>query len=80
MKDKIIQELNSNLKETRLFGMKKISVLIKEGKEQVNKTDEVNNHVHTIYYFSPYSPSMAAYLAWKAGLQAVRIMYHVLKI
>ena len=29
---------------------------------------EVNNHIHTIYSFSPYTPSMAALLARKAGL------------
>lgn len=39
-------------------------------------TEEVNNHVHTIYSFSPYSPAMAAYKAWEAGLQAVGIMDH----
>lgn len=36
----------------------------------------MNNHVHSIYSFSPYSPSMIAYLAWSAGLQAVGIMDH----
>jgi len=76
MKDKIIQELNSNLKGTRLSGTKKIFNLIQKRAEQFKKTEEVNNHVHTIYSFSPYSPSMAAYLVWKAGLQAVGIMDH----
>jgi len=76
MKRKIIQELNSNLKETRLFGIKKYSNLIQKSKEKFKKTNEVNNHVHSIYSFSPYSPSMIAYLAWNAGLQAVGIMDH----
>ena len=76
MKDKIIRELNSSNKRSRLFGLEKIYKLIEIGKEQFEKTEEVNNHVHTIYSFSPYSPSMAAYLAWKAGLQAVGIMDH----
>ncbi len=76
MKDKIIRELNSSNKRSRLFGLEKIYKLIEIGKEQLKKTEEVNNHVHTIYSFSPYSPSMAAYLAWKAGLQAVGIMDH----
>ena len=76
MKDKIIQELNSNFREARLSGIKKIYKLIEIGEEQAKKTEEVNNHVHTIYSFSPYSPSMAAYLAWKTGLQAVGIMDH----
>ncbi len=76
MKDKIIQELNGSNKRSRLFGLEKIYKLIEIGEEQFKKTEEVNNHVHTIYSFSPYSPSMAAYLAWKAGLQAVGIMDH----
>jgi predicted metal-dependent phosphoesterase TrpH len=76
MKDKIIQELNSSNKKSRLFGLEKIYKLIETGEKQFKKTEEVNNHVHTIYSFSPYSPSMAAYLAWKAGLQAVGIMDH----
>lgn len=76
MKDKIIQQLNSNGKRSRLFELEKIYKLIEAREEQFEKTEEVNNHVHTIYSFSPYSPSMAAYLAWKASLQAVGIMDH----
>jgi predicted metal-dependent phosphoesterase TrpH len=76
MKDKIIQELNGSNKRSRLFGLEKIYNLIEVEEEQFEKTEEVNNHVHTVYSFSPYSPSMAAYLAWKAGLQAVGIMDH----
>lgn len=76
MKDKIIQELNSSNKRSRLFGLEKIYKLIEIGEEQYKKIEEVNNHVHTIYSFSPYSPSMTAYLAWKAGLRAVGIMDH----
>jgi hypothetical protein len=76
MKDKIIQKINSSNKKSRLCGLEKIYKLIEIEKEPFEKTEEVNNHVHTIYSFSPYSPSMAAYLAWKAGLQAVGIMDH----
>ena len=41
-----------------------------------SKNDEVNNHVHTSYSFSPYTPAGAAFHAWKAGLNAVGIMDH----
>lgn len=37
---------------------------------------EVNNHVHTIYSFSPYSPTLAAVMAKSAGLQAVGSVDH----
>ena len=39
-------------------------------------TGEVNNHVHTIYSFSPYSPAAAAERAVSAGLAAVGVMDH----
>lgn len=35
-----------------------------------------NNHVHTIYSFSPYSPTEAVFMAKKAGLMTVGIMDH----
>ncbi len=35
-----------------------------------------NNHVHTTYSFSPYSPTEAVYMAWFAGLNTVGIMDH----
>ena len=41
-----------------------------------SRTTEVNNHIHTWYSFSPYSPSMAAYRAWDAGLAACGIVDH----
>jgi hypothetical protein len=40
------------------------------------QTEEVNNHVHSCYSFSPYNPSQAAFMAWRAGLKAVGIMDH----
>jgi len=37
---------------------------------------ESNNHVHTIYSFSPYSPSMAALRAAEAGLEVAGSVDH----
>ncbi len=39
-------------------------------------SEEVNNHVHTHYSFSPYSPSSVVYHARRAGLQAVGSVDH----
>ena len=36
----------------------------------------MNNHVHTFYSFSPYSPAAAAERARAAGLLAVGVMDH----
>jgi hypothetical protein len=37
---------------------------------------EVNNHVHTIYSFSPYTPEMTVVKAFEAGLEAVGSVDH----
>ena len=37
---------------------------------------DVNNHIHTTYSFSPYSPSRAVVEGWKAGLKTIGIMDH----
>ncbi|MDR3334156.1 MAG: PHP domain-containing protein [Treponema sp.] len=39
-------------------------------------TGEINNHIHTIYSFSPYTPSMAALQARNAGLAAAGSVDH----
>jgi hypothetical protein len=36
----------------------------------------VNNHIHTTYSFSPYSPTKAVYMAAQAGLETAGIMDH----
>ncbi len=36
----------------------------------------VNNHIHTCYSFSPYTPTSAIFYAWKAGLGTAGIMDH----
>lgn len=38
--------------------------------------DEINNHIHTMYSFSPYTPSMAALKARQAGLQTAGSVDH----
>lgn len=41
-----------------------------------NRRGEVNNHVHTIYSFSPYTPEMTVVKAFEAGLEAVGSVDH----
>jgi hypothetical protein len=47
-----------------------------EGYPQPPAGRNVNNHVHTTYSFSPYSPAAAAECAYASGLSAVGIMDH----
>lgn len=68
-----LTELNHPDPSVRLAALREIGASVRQG---VAPTDEVNNHVHTIYSFSPYSPAMAAVMAARAGLQAVGIMDH----
>ncbi len=65
--------INSASREERLKAVKEVGASAKVG---VALTDEVNNHVHSTYSFSPYSPSMIAVKAAEAGLQTVGIMDH----
>jgi hypothetical protein len=74
--DYLIEKLNSRNKSSRLEAISDIAKKIRSGEVTRRETEEVNNHVHTIYSFSPYSPSGAAYFAWKAGLQTIGIMDH----
>lgn len=74
--DNLTEKLNSPDKLNRLKAVEEIARLIKKGEITRQESEEVNNHVHTIYSFSPYSPSSAAYHAWKAGLKTIGIMDH----
>lgn len=65
--------LNSTSAEERLLAVQFLGETVREG---VTLTDEVNNHVHSCYSFSPYSPTMIAVKAARAGLQTVGIMDH----
>lgn len=38
--------------------------------------NDVNNHIHTIYSFSPYSPTKAIWMSYQAGLKTAGIMDH----
>jgi len=76
MIEKLIEEMNAPRVEDRLAAARKMGDLIRKGEVTRKESPEVNNHVHTIYSFSPYSPTLAAYKAWEAGLLAVGIMDH----
>jgi hypothetical protein len=61
--------------EERLKALKKLNA--SPGKRAgTTGSGEINNHIHTIYSFSPYTPSMAAFRAWEAGLAAAGSVDH----
>lgn len=75
--EKLIEKLNAEKKETRLAALRKLYALTEAGKlPEPVKTNFVNNHIHTTYSFSPYSPTKAVYMAWQNGLATAGIMDH----
>ncbi|MFA5204878.1 MAG: PHP domain-containing protein [Lentisphaeria bacterium] len=76
MDTSLIARLNDPLRANRLAALHQIADGGQAKTLHGPATVEVNNHVHTIYSFSPYAPAMAALQAAKAGLQAVGIMDH----
>ncbi len=63
--------------EERLYALSELYKMHLSGISVMpTRTDYVNNHIHTTYSFSPYTPSAAVYEAWKAGLSTAGIMDH----
>lgn len=72
-----IKKLNPENLNIRLESLEKLNNLIKKGKVPApEKGNDVNNHIHTTYSFSPYSPSKAIWMAYNAGLITAGIMDH----
>ncbi len=70
----LIKKLNGGCAEDRLNALK--AIIEAENEKPVRRDNDANNHIHTIYSFSPYSPTKAAYMAYKAGLTSAGIMDH----
>lgn len=71
-----VSALNDPDRQKRLDASVAVGRLIDEGEITREPLLEVNNHIHTMYSFSPYYPSMAAFRAWEAGLQIVGSIDH----
>lgn len=69
--------LNAPTKAERLAAVAEVKKLIDKGELTPDcDLQDVNNHIHTTYSFSPYSPSRAVVEGWKAGLKTIGIMDH----
>ncbi len=70
-------KINHPEKSERLAALRALTELEKRGALPAPQAGGyVNNHIHTTYSFSPYSPCAAAYTARKAGLTTAGIMDH----
>ena len=66
--------LNASADETeRLEALKALAA---HDTQSIGGGEWVNNHIHTTYSFSPYTPAGAVYFAKKAGLSTAGIMDH----
>ncbi|NLX92322.1 MAG: PHP domain-containing protein [Clostridiales bacterium] len=70
----ILQRINNGAVRDRLTTLKKI--ILSEKEPPVVLPQYANNHIHTTYSFSPYSPTAAVYFARQAGLETAGIMDH----
>ncbi len=65
----LVENLNHHDRSVRLKALQNLIHKRKRG-------NEVNNHIHTFYSFSPYSPAKAVWLSAHAGLSTAGIMDH----
>ncbi|MEG0770814.1 MAG: PHP domain-containing protein [Clostridia bacterium] len=72
----LLEQLNAPYRYDRLKALKQLEELSAQNNDGYKNKAFVNNHIHTIYSFSPYSPTAAVYYAKKAGLITAGIMDH----
>ena len=75
--EQLTAQLNHSEREARLSALRALAELETAGViPAADRHGDVNNHIHTWYSFSPYSPAKAAWLAHRAGLSTAGIMDH----
>ncbi len=75
--DYLVDRLNNKDVLVRLESLRELKAMIDRGEiEATVSGDDVNNHIHTTYSFSPYSPTKAIWMAYTSGLKTAGIMDH----
>ncbi len=69
----VLNLLNAPTKEERLANLKEV---LKTTEFPPMVPQYINNHIHTTYSFSPYSPTAAVYAARMEGLCTAGIIHH----
>ena len=73
----LVDKLNSQDSGMRLDSLRHLMQKINTAElKKPLSGDDVNNHIHTTYSFSPYSPAKALWMAYNAGLKTAGIMDH----
>jgi len=77
MKEKLFEQLNAPDKKRRIEALRELKLLIDtRALDKPITGDNVNNHIHTTFSFSPYSPTKAVFVSWLSGLATTGIMDH----
>lgn len=74
--EELERQINAPDRAIRLEAAAELGRRIRAGELVRTPLEEVNNHVHTTWSFSPYEPAAAAWQAWKAGLGIVGSIDH----
>ena len=75
--DYLADRLNNKDVLVRLGSLRELKAMIDRNElEAPVSGDDVNNHIHTTYSFSPYSPTKAVWMAYTSGLKTAGIMDH----
>lgn len=70
-------KLNAPTREERLDALRQLRVKLEKGEiDKPQRAEDTNNHVHTTYSFSAYSPTAAVWKAYQSGLATVGIVDH----
>ena len=73
----LLTQLNAPSPDDRLDALRQLKKLRDGGHLATpSRGRDVNNHIHTTYSFSPYSPAKALWMADQAGLSTAGIMDH----
>ena len=73
----LIAQLNADTPQERLEALRLLNKLNASAKAStLTPRHDVNNHIHTTYSFSPYSPTKAVWMADQAGLSTAGLMDH----
>ena len=76
-KNALIEKLNAPTPPERLAALSELKAMIDAGEITMTpRGTDINNHIHTIYSFSPYSPCKAVWLSCVAGLCTAGLMDH----
>ncbi|HHV96787.1 MAG TPA: PHP domain-containing protein [Clostridiaceae bacterium] len=73
----LVENLNNEDVNIRLRSLEQLKSLIDKGIiKEPERYNDVNNHIHTTFSFSPYSPTKSVWMAYMSGLITAGIVDH----